>query len=272
MAGLRTVLAVVALVACASGVAGAGTARAQSALVVRTLEHGEWAASIAAMQSDAGWVGRSIHVVVEDAYGARAQCGAYRLQLDAQGGRALLVGACDAASRATELRLIDRAALFGHGDIVARPLAIAISALEMRHGAASGGAAQPAGADLECSLVVRPYLVDMLTGEHVLATPDRFELQPVGEGAPVMASGDAWSIRSGTVRVDYQLVDRRTGDVVLRDSAELSCGTDLATATAIESVESQDVIALHPGRAFRGATAPTTLDRAAASAVPSSGT
>jgi hypothetical protein len=226
-------------------------AGAQAALVVRTLEVGGWAESIAAMQLDASAQGQALHVVVDDSHGERAPCGTYRIALDAAGSRAFTMGACDGPSAATELVLVDRSALFVHDGSMWRPRQIGIAASELRLGSATGGAAQPAGAELECSLAVRPYLVDLLSGEHVRATPDRFVMRPVGEGARVTAEGDGWTVRAGSMHIEYELVDRTSGEIVLHDTAELACGREVARTEASDSPEA---ILLFPGRVFRGAT------------------
>jgi hypothetical protein len=97
--------------------------------------------------------------------------------------------------------------------------------------------------------------VDLLSGGRVRATPDRYELRPVGEGARADAGGDGWTVRSASVDVEYELVDRRTGDVVMHDRAHLACGMgarDVLPASA--AVGGREVIELVPGRVFRGAT------------------
>lgn len=223
-------------------------AAANAQLSVRTLEHGDWTASIAALQTDLSSQGRSLHVVVA-AGPQRAACGAYQLTLDDSGSRAFDVVGCDPETRATELRLVDRLALFELGDVVAQPRRIRVAAIELRHGSASGGATLRAETELRCSIAARPYLVDYATGERVLATPDRFEMRPVGEGVVIAASGDGWTIRSGSVRIEYELIDRASGEVVLHETVALSCGAPPAPERRDE-----DAIELVPGRVFRGAT------------------
>jgi hypothetical protein len=143
-------------------------------------------------------------------------------------------------------------ALFEGGDVVAHPRAIGIAAIESRHGSALGGASLTAETELRCSIALRPYLVDLATGARVAATPDRFELRPVGQGALVEAQGEGWSIRSGSVRLDYELVDRTSGDVVLHETVGLSCGEP--TPVRAPQAPSTGAIELHPDRVYRGAT------------------
>ena len=215
-------------------------------LSVRTLEGREWGAAIAAMQTDRSSQGRSIHVVVGGS--APSPCGSYQLALDDHGSRAFDVGACDAETGATELRLVDRLALFEPGSVVARPRRIGVAAIEIRSGSAVGGARLTAETELRCSIAARPFLVDYATGERVPATPDHFEMRLVGEGARVEAGGDGWRITSGSMRVEYELVERASGEVVLHETVALSC--EAPRPSAVEG----DVIELVPDRVFRGAT------------------
>ncbi|HJL19523.1 MAG TPA: hypothetical protein RMH99_27925 [Sandaracinaceae bacterium LLY-WYZ-13_1] len=232
--------------------AWASPGAAQSRLTVRTLAHGDWGDAVAGLQTDLGSEGRAVRVVVEDARGHRAPCGAYQIMLDSHGSRAFDVEGCDPETMATRLRLVDRAALFDTGDVVARPRPIGIAAVEHRHGSALGGARLAAETELRCSVAVRPYLRDMLTGERVLAAPDRFAMRPVGDGVRIEAEGDAWRVRAGSMRVSYELVDRRTGDVVLRETVRLSCGN--GGAPDAETASGRDVIRLRTDRVYRGAT------------------
>lgn len=100
--------------------------------------------------------------------------------------------------------------------------------------------------EIECSLVVRPVWVEA-GGARVRATPERFALEPIGEGVVVQAAGDGWRVRAGSMRVEYRLLDRTTGAIVLEDAAELACGREL-------DPPAPEVIALVPQRAFRGST------------------
>ncbi|MCC6877277.1 MAG: hypothetical protein IT378_23430 [Sandaracinaceae bacterium] len=231
----------------------ASNASAQHVLSVSTLEHGDWAAAVTALQQRPESTGASLHVVVVDPQGQRSACGAYQLVLDSFGSQAFRAGACDASTRATELVLVDRRPLFEAGDLVPMPRAIGIAAIEQRSGAALGGAPVPVETELRCSLALRPYLRDLLTGERVPATPDRFEVRPIGDGARIEAELDGWRVRSGAVRVRYQLVERTSGEVVLEDEVALSCGAPSASP-APQVVLGRDVIDLVPHRVFRGAT------------------
>lgn len=240
------------LVALALG--SAAGVHAQAPLTVRTLEHGEWAATIATLQTDLAAQGRVVHVVVEGASGERAPCGGYLLALDDHGARAFEAGACDPTTSATALRLVDRLALFQLGGAVARPRSIGISAMEVRVGHSVGRASLRAESELRCSMAVRPYLVDLATGARVLATPDRFLIRPVGEGARIDAHHDGWTVHAGSVQVEYELVDRESGDVVLRETLALACGAPTPVTSAPSAPDGSPVIDLVPDRVFRGAT------------------
>jgi len=251
--------------ACALAVAivasGHSAAVAQSQLAVRTLEHGAWASAVAAMQVDPSWEGRAIHVVVEDTDGRRSPCGRYRLLLDPTGQRAFAKGRCDGRTAATELRLTDRAALFDRTDAIARPRTLRIWAFEVRRGAAEGRARQPVVPELRCSLAVRPYVVDLLSGRRARAAPDRFRMRPVGEGVSVAATVDGWVVRAGSTRIEYELIDRRSEAVVLRQRVRLVCSDETEETEETEppgpgwhaTIEGRDVLWLDSGRAYESA-------------------
>lgn len=200
-------------------------ASAQAEPTLRTLEHGDWASTVAALQLDLNAEGRLVHVVVEDAT-QRAPCGRYFLVLDAHGRLAFSSGACDPLTQATELRLVNRRALFEIGDVTSRPRIIQLVALDVRQIVAQGRATPRAGSELRCSVGLRPFLLDLFDGSRVRATPDRFEVRTSDELAEVEVSGDAWTVRAGSVRFEYELVDRRTGDVVLREAVALACSSE----------------------------------------------
>lgn len=230
---------------------------AVGSLDIRTLELGDWARAVEAMQTDPGWQGRTVRVVVVDPAGRRARCGRYRLALDAHAERAFERGACDPASGATALRLIHRAALFETDAGFPRPRTIRVRAVETREGVAEGAATPPAGTELRCHLAIRPYVVDLLNGRRVRATPDRFELRPVGDGVSVVAAGEEWRARSSAVRIRYELIDRASGEVVLRDQARLECSRGDEDPLRRDegwqaTIQGRDVIWLRSGQAYRG--------------------
>jgi hypothetical protein len=105
-------LAVFALAA--TVVASASAAHADG-LVVYSREFGSWTESIARLERATASGGQLLHVGVRDDASRPLPCGAYRLVLDSVGTRAFSIGACDAASGLTELRLTRPAALFARG-------------------------------------------------------------------------------------------------------------------------------------------------------------
>lgn len=253
--GRLAVLGTLTVAALALRVGAAAQAGPPSgALAVRTLTLGEWTEAVAALQQQREAQGRTVWVVVEDALGQRAACGTYRLALDPAGQAAFRPGACDPGTGATPLVLVDRSALFVHGGAVAQPRRVAISALEQRTGLARGGASTPVESELRCTLGVRPYLVDLYRGARVRATPDRFLMRPVGAGVEARVEGDGWLLRAAAVDVEYELVDRATGDVVLRERVALACGRSPLPSAEPAAARIPGIIPLHPGRVFRGAT------------------
>lgn len=196
-------------------------------VVVRTLEHGDWASAVAAMQLDPNAQGRVVQVVVESRLTAgvavRTPCGRYFLLFDAPGQRAFRAGTCDPETHATPVELVDRAALFELDGAFARPRTMQIAAFTVRQGTAQGQARAPAGTDLRCAIALEPYVVDLLRNERVRATPEHFALRPLGEGARIETHGQGWVVRASSVRFDYELIDRRSGAVVLRESVAMTC-------------------------------------------------
>lgn len=130
------------------------------------------------------------------------------------------------------------------GDVAVIAIASGI-VIAIGMGSAPGARAQ-VDTEIECSLVVRPVWVDP-GGARVRATPDRFLLEAIDDGAVVRAAGDAWQVRAGSMRVAFRLIDRVTGAVVLEDTAALACGREL-------DAPPPEVIPLVPQRAFRGST------------------
>jgi hypothetical protein len=195
------------------------------------------------MQADPRTEGGLVHVVVEqrvaDGAISRAPCGRYVLLLDAPGQRAFRSGACDPRTGATELYLVDRRALFELGHGFARPRAVRIAVFDMHRAAPQpvriatpvldarpavvANEGQTAGVDLRCGVALEPYLVDAARGERVRATPGRFALRPIGDGARVEASTEGWRVSGASLRFEYELIDRQSGAVVLHDSVAMTC-------------------------------------------------
>jgi hypothetical protein len=224
-----------------AGAAWAGSVEAQARspddeLRLATVEVGGWAETIASLETDLHAEGRLIHVVVFDHSARLAACGRYGLALDPAGARAFAIGACDPATNATELRLVSRTELFAHDGPVPRPLAIALSATEVRVGADMGGAALTGGAALDCSIRVRPFLDDLEHGTVVYLQPDRYDVRPTETTVLVSVEPDGWSLHaraSAALIISYEVVERASGAVVLRDRATLGCSDASRVASAV---------------------------------------
>ncbi len=260
IARLRVRAFAVAVVALLSLVAWAGDARAE--LVVTTIERGAWPATVAALQTDLRSEGSVLHVVVSDEGGRRARCGGYVLSFDAVGEAAFGVGACDPRTQATSVVLRHRGALFEHGDLIARPLPVAITAIETRSTSVSGSAASGGGSEVACSVAVRPFLRDMESGAVVHLPPGRFVLRPLASGVTAVVDTDGWNLIGATAGlvIDYEVVDTQRREVVLRDRATLSCGSAAVTPGAPPRVDPAcpDAIPLTPGAVAQGDTATGT--------------
>lgn len=213
-------------------------------LRIATVEYGGWPETIAALQNDLGAEGARVHAVVFDRSSTLAPCGGYALGLDPAGARAFAVGACDAATSATELILVSRTDLFSHDGPVPRPRAITLAATEVRVGAESGGAAVTGGAALECSIGVRPYLDDLEHGTVVYLRPDQYEVRPTEASILVSVEEGGWSLHGramAAMTIEYDVIDRVTREIVLRDHATLACGdaSRVASATPDEPISSR---------------------------------
>jgi hypothetical protein len=198
------------------------------ALSIETIEHGPWPAAVAALQSQLRSQGQLVQVIVRDDTGRALACGTYTLNLDAAGASAFQIVGCDPANGSTALALVSRSALFAYDGTISRPLAIELSATEVRVGSIAGGAAVTGGSTLDCSVGIRPYLDDLEHGTHVELGPDRFEVRPRGAGIVVESQPQGWLLtaaRSAQLVIDYDVVERATGQVVLSDRATLSCSS-----------------------------------------------
>ncbi len=224
-----------------AGAAWTGNVEAQARspdddLRIATMEVGAWPETIAALQTDMHAEGRRVHVVVFDRSARLAPCDHYGLALDAAGALAFAIGACDPTTNATELRLVSRTALFAHDGPVSRPRAIGLSATEVRVGADRGGAAVTGGAALECSIRVRPFLDDLEHGTIVYLQPDRYDVRATESTVLVGVEPDGWSLHaraSAALTISYEVIDRGTGEVVLRDRATLGCSDASRVASAV---------------------------------------
>jgi hypothetical protein len=196
-------------------------------LRIETQEHGSWAASVAALQVDRDSEGKTLHVHVRDGdNGRRLRCGTYTLSLD---GNAFELGTCDPSSDATSVRLVRRRELFDHSESPPRPRAATITATRTETGGASGRAEGGGGSEAWCQAAVQPYMNDLENGGRVALTPQRYVLKPKSEGVEARPAGNGWllTVRRGTsLNVDYEVVDTKRGDVVLRDKVAMHCSSE----------------------------------------------
>ena len=211
----------------ASCALAAVSARADD-LTLATRELGTWNDALAALRGELGSEGTTLHVAVRS-HGSPVACERYRLELDDAARSAFRVGACDPATHETALVLEHRAALFDPRFHVPRPRTLAISAVLRATAVASGG---PQGGSLvECSWSVRPYLDDLQHGTRVLLTPDHYALRSGSASVTVSPMPDRTGFRLSTAevatfRLDYEVVELATGDVVLRQKTTLTCGPE----------------------------------------------
>src|SRR5678815_2784265 len=69
--------------------------------------------------------------------------------------------------------------------------------------------------------------MDLLHGARVFLSPGRYVLRPSNASVTATARTDGWTLATsttGTLVVEYDVVDTQTGNVVLHDRAQLSCG------------------------------------------------
>lgn len=185
-----------------------------------------WPDTVAALEHDASAQGRHFAVRVVDRTGHVAPCGFYALAFDEAGARAFTIGACDPATSATDLTLVSRTDLFSHDGIVPRPRTIRLAATSLRRGDSSGGAAVTGGSSLDCSVGIRPYLDDIEHGTVVYLHRDRFDVRPADTTITVEDWTDGWSLHGhslASLHIQYDVVDRASGEVVLSSEAILTC-------------------------------------------------
>lgn len=203
------------------------TAHAQDGqLAIDVIGQDGWPEAVAALEHDARAQGTHLAVRVVDRNGQVAPCGYYALTFDEAGARAFSIGACDPATNATDLQLVSRTDLFSHDGIVPRPRMIRLAATSVRRGDSAGGAAVTGGSSLDCSVGIRPYLDDLEHGTVVYLHRDRFDVRPSDTSISVEAWSDGWSLRGhslASLRIQYDVVDRGTGEVVLSSEATLTC-------------------------------------------------
>lgn len=202
-------------------------------LVIETLEHGQWASSIAAMQTDLKSEGKTIHVRVNDERGHALECGFYDLTLDPDGARAFSKEPCDPASGTTPLTLTSRSALFDHEDGMSHPRRVDVLATRVVSATVGGGAHVQAESAVTCTAEVRPYLPNLETGAKAALTPDRYKLTVYDDQVRVIHDGTHWTLTrpaGGTLVAAYDVLDEHTGAIVMRDKVALACGNTGSSA------------------------------------------
>ncbi len=181
-----------------------------------------WASLVEQIQDDAGSEGRLYQLVVRDG-GIAVPCPDYQLSLDAIATAAFRVVGCEAATSATALRLVNRAALFAEGDLVPRALrATVTTTISRRASADGGGAPDQGGSKIWCSVALQPYLSDRLRGQTVPLRPDRFVLRPIEAHLQAAPDGAGWIARGESrfaLRFHYQVTDIHAGKLVLENEA-----------------------------------------------------
>jgi hypothetical protein len=214
----------------ATGAAAALVFSASSAhaddLVVRTRELGAWGDALDALRRDLGSEGRVLHIQVRAGEG-RVPCARYDLVLDDDARRALRLGACDVSSGETAITLQDRSALFDESFHVPRPRPIALTAVLKTTIVAIGS--PEGGMAVHCTMGVQPYLDDLLHGTRVLLTPEHYELRPDTTRVSVSPAPGGWTLDTTSrvsIHLAYEVVDRATGTVVLRQDTTLVCGEE----------------------------------------------
>jgi hypothetical protein len=222
--------------ACAAIVVFACVLGARTALAdarVTTLSGTEWPDAVAALESDVTSQGRSLALCVrDDRTYACAPCGTYTLAFDEAGTQAFRVGRCDAATGASTVTLVDRSALFDHGHAVPRPRAITVRAAIVSSIETSGGAASTGGSALGCTARIRPYLRDLEHGTDVYLGPDQYDVRVLHAQVEVNALGNGWMLASETridSEVDYDVIERSSGESVMTGHASLECASETRT-------------------------------------------
>jgi hypothetical protein len=210
-------------------------ARADS-LSIETLEERTWPAAVAALQNDRGSEGRVVHVVVRENDGTRVHCGTYSIGLDQAAADAFAVEGCDPATDSTAVRLVHRAALFEHGDIVPKPRAPRIVASRTQTGEAAGGAKNGAESAVDCAVRVRPFIRDLENGGRVDLLPGRYSLGARSSDVRAKPTEDGWTLsapRGSHTSVDYFVTDLKTSTVVLEDHVTMDCSVQAAAASGM---------------------------------------
>lgn len=193
-------------------------------------------------------------------------CGTYALSFDADAAGAFEMGACDPASGTTPLRLAQRALLFDHRHAIALPLAVVVHAQLAASDTAESATPRAAGSGVGCNAHVQPYVRDLEHGTLVMLGSDAYDLRVARAHVSIAPSTDGGfvvsSMDGGTYDLEYDVIERASGSVVLVGHTSLTCRStadvpatapgsvspDLATADALASPRGPGTsgIRIHP--------------------------
>ncbi len=218
-------------------------ADADALLRIETLEDHTWAASVASLQRDLKSEGRVLHVTVRETDGTRVKCGTYGIELDRAASEAFEIGLCDPWTDSTALKLVNRSALFDHGEVVSKPRAPRIVATRTQTGEAAGGAKPVAESAVDCTVNVKPYIHDLENGARVELTPGRYALRTKTDDVRVRESGSGWTFVAprGTSRtVEYFVVDQQSSEVVLNDRVTMNCSVQTSAGSGLPPPEPRE--------------------------------
>jgi hypothetical protein len=207
--------------------------RALADVRVVTLDGRSFPDVVAGFQADLHSLGRSVQLCVRDESGACVPCGSYTLSFDEVGAQAFAMSACDERSRSTLVTLRDRGVLFDHSHAIPRPRAITLRAEIVRAIETTGGAASTGGSSVGCTARVRPYLRDLEHGTNVPLGPDEYDVRVTHAGVEVTMIGNGWMLVSETQiasDVDYDVIERASGESVMRGHASLECASETTTS------------------------------------------
>ena len=209
---------------------------AHAQIVVTSAQFGAWDATVRALQNDPESQGRVLSLCVRSTQGAPCTpCDSYALALDDVGARAFRIDACNPADATTRVVLVDRDALFSRNATLTEPRAVTMRVT--LSASATGGAPIAAASDLACSGEVRPVVRDS-SGALVALTPGPYDLYVSRDDVSIEPRMDTWTLWAASatdLRVDYSIVERASGQTVLRAHAVLACSAEVPTAPSVEA-------------------------------------
>lgn len=216
------------IVACGIVVlAWAAPAVVHAQLRVTDVEGRPWFDVVSDLAESLDSEGALVSLCVRQGSGACTPCGGYALSFDDDGPKAFEVGACDPATGATAVQLVDRSALFDHDHAVPVPRAIAVRASLARGSSTERVTPRAAGTGVACSVRIRPYVRDLEHGVIVPLEPDAYDVRVARLHADVAPSADGSFVLSSTdeaaTELSYDVIERASGTVVLVGRATLSC-------------------------------------------------